>query len=335
MSWKASAHVLHLAERTTAEELSPTDLLVLMALAARHHQDYRCAFAQLARLSADTHLGLTALSECINRLEARGIVTIWIGPLPAMRDAPSDGRRRRGLMFCFVGLDPEDRPNVADAEPRKRLGGRPKSVPPNETYLKEWVSAEEEISSASRVNSVSPPELALLKPALNPAAALQAAEPARAGARAPDEAPPRRAADEEPAGGVPPAWEEIWPGQFLGTPQGSGEVTLLKARCPLCEQAVSPAELAEGEHHCQAVIIGPSVHPGPAHPGNLGSFLPRRRRGQAVPPEVEAELAAIAAARESTGPPAVDEDLLREHERFLARARQRQTGSSPDGGVRT
>jgi hypothetical protein len=133
VSWKATAHVLNLAETTERDALSPTHLLVLFALAGRHSPDYGCAWGQLERVARDSHLGQTALTDALNYLEEKRYITVWVGDLPRVKNASQDGRRRRGLLYCFRGLDAEDGPNMEGVEPRKRLGGRPKSVSPNET----------------------------------------------------------------------------------------------------------------------------------------------------------------------------------------------------------
>jgi hypothetical protein len=71
-------------------------------------------------------------------------------------------------------------------------------------------------------------------------------------------------------------------------PNGQGEVTLLKARCPRCERSLPLDQLEGHELECE-LVPGVPVHPGPVRPGNLGGFLPKRRR-TTIPPEVAAEL---------------------------------------------
>ncbi len=128
MSWQASAHVLKLAEHTSMRELSPSHIVVLYALAARHNdRDYHCAFGQLERMARDTHLHVVTLSRLLGQLEDRGIITVWEGQLPALKDSPDDGRRTRGTMWCFVGLDLDDGPNIVGAVPRVRTSGRPRA----------------------------------------------------------------------------------------------------------------------------------------------------------------------------------------------------------------
>jgi hypothetical protein len=71
----------------------------------------------------------------------------------------------------------------------------------------------------------------------------------------------------------PPQWEEIAPGQHRGTPNGEGEVTLLKVRCSRCERSMP---IAEWEEHVCELVPGDPVQP-LSRPGNLAGFLPRRR----------------------------------------------------------
>jgi DNA-binding MarR family transcriptional regulator len=168
MSWQASSHVLKLAERTSMEELSHAHVVVLYALAARHNdRDYHCAFGQLERMARDTHLHVVTLSRLLGQLEDRGIITVWEGQLPQFKDAPEDGRRTRGTMWCFVDLDPEDGPNIAGAVPRVRTSGRPKaksiSAPLNQ--LEGSISRNGQTELAQNGRSISAPlqtELALL-----------------------------------------------------------------------------------------------------------------------------------------------------------------------------
>jgi hypothetical protein len=72
----------------------------------------------------------------------------------------------------------------------------------------------------------------------------------------------------------PPKWEEVAPGQHRGSPNGQGEVTLLKVRCPRCERSM---EVAEFDEHVCELVPGDPVHAA-NRPGNLAGFLPRRRR---------------------------------------------------------
>jgi hypothetical protein len=128
VSWKASAFVLDLADRTTPAELSAMHIAVLHALAARHNdRDYHCSFGQLRRMAQDTHMHVTTLSLLLSELEDKGVISVWEGQLPARRDDPSDARRTRGTMWCFIGLDDDAGPNIAGAEPRVKRGGRPKT----------------------------------------------------------------------------------------------------------------------------------------------------------------------------------------------------------------
>lgn len=125
MSWKASAYVLDLAHRY--RWLTPTHLSVLYALGARHHQDYHCAFGSLRLVAGDTHLHEVTVSTTISDLEEKGILRVFEGQLPSRRSDPDDRRRTRGSMWCFVGLDPDDGPDVVGAVPRVRTSGRPPS----------------------------------------------------------------------------------------------------------------------------------------------------------------------------------------------------------------
>lgn len=96
-----------------------------------------------------------------------------------------------------------------------------------------------------------------------------------------------------PTASAPPKWEEVAPGQHLGRPNGHGEVTLLKVRCPRCEQSM---QVAEFDGHVCELVPGEPVQPATAkRPGNLGRHL--RRPRAMPPPEVEQELARMAAHR--------------------------------------
>jgi hypothetical protein len=111
----------------------------------------------------------------------------------------------------------------------------------------------------------------------------------------PPDAPAAKDADAQgapPTASAPPRWEEIAPGQHLGTPNGQGEVTLLKVRCPRCERSM---EVVEFDDHVCELVPGQPVQPGPKRPGNLGGLL-RHSRGM-TPPEVQEELARMAAHR--------------------------------------
>jgi hypothetical protein len=131
VSWEASAHVLKLADSTSTAQISPMELLVLYVLAARHHRDARCAYGQYRRMAQDTHLAVSTLVEAINHLEDLGFVRVYFGPIPLFKDAPRnadgtpDKRSQRGNLYCFIGLDPDDGPNIEGVEPRRRVGGRP------------------------------------------------------------------------------------------------------------------------------------------------------------------------------------------------------------------
>jgi hypothetical protein len=72
---------------------------------------------------------------------------------------------------------------------------------------------------------------------------------------------------------TPPKWEEVAPGQHRGSPNGQGEVTLFKVRCPRCERSMQVVEF--DEHVCE-LVPGDPVQPS-SRPGNVAGFLPRRR----------------------------------------------------------
>jgi len=118
--------VLDIADQTDEDDLSPTELLVLLALAARHNdRDYHCAYGQLERMAKDTHLHVVTLSRVLSQLEDKHFITVWEGQLPRRKGDPDDGRRTRGTMWCFVGLDADDGPNIEGCVPRVKRGGRP------------------------------------------------------------------------------------------------------------------------------------------------------------------------------------------------------------------
>lgn len=106
-------------------------------------------------------------------------------------------------------------------------------------------------------------------------------------------APPHAAAHAEPP---PPKWEEIAPGQFKGTPNGVGEVALLKVRCPRCERSM-PVDEVEG-HDCELV---------PGTPVEVPLRRARARGGlqrlfsdaEPIPAEVQAELQRMQTERPS------------------------------------
>ena len=88
----------------------------------------------------------------------------------------------------------------------------------------------------------------------------------------------------------PPRWEEIAPGQHLGTPNGQGEVTLLKVRCSRCERAMLIAEVED--HDCQ-LVPGEPIHAPPKRRGGRGfrrPFAPSGADAEAPPAEVQEQL---------------------------------------------
>jgi hypothetical protein len=90
----------------------------------------------------------------------------------------------------------------------------------------------------------------------------------------------------------PPRWKEVAPGLHRGTPNGVGEVSLLTARCPRCERSMPVAEIED--HPCE-LVVGEPVQAPPKRRGGRG--LHRVFEATAVPPEVEEELARMAANR--------------------------------------
>lgn len=97
-------------------------------------------------------------------------------------------------------------------------------------------------------------------------------------------APPTASAPSQPET-TPPKWEEVAPGQHRGSPNGQGEVTLLKVRCPRCERSMLVDEF--DEHVCE-LVPGDPVQTG-NRPGNLAGFLPRRRSRRHSPEAAAAE----------------------------------------------
>lgn len=340
MSWKASAHVLELA--TKYPHLTLTQMAVLYALAARHNHEYHCSFGTLKRVATDAHVHPVTVSSTITELEDMGLLCVFEGQLPRKKSDPDDHRLTRGTMWCFVGLDPEEGPDIEGATPRVRTSGRPPAESISSRLNDFPRSADDELAGSD--GSISPglgDELAGLNspfkagsfPATEPESlALQAKDEPdkKPAARAHAEAPPQCAQDLQPDVGVPPQWQELRPGIFHGLPDGSGTVVLLKARCPRCEQAFPVGDLESGEipeHPCE-VAYRP-IDSRPRSPGNLGGYFRRRRPREAIPTEVQAELAALAEARTRAGPSEVDAAVLAEHERLLALAR----GSTrPPGG---
>jgi hypothetical protein len=90
----------------------------------------------------------------------------------------------------------------------------------------------------------------------------------------------------------PPKWEEVAPGHYRGTPNGSGEVTLLKVRCPRCERSMLVADVED--HDCQ-LVPGEPVQAPKRRSGRPG--LHRLFDAEEVPPEVQEQLSRMAAHR--------------------------------------
>lgn len=86
-----------------------------------------------------------------------------------------------------------------------------------------------------------------------------------------------------------PKWEEIAPGQYRGSPNGAGEVSLLKARCPRCERTLPVAEI-DG-HDCQLVPGVPVENP-QRHQQRRSeqSPTPQPVNAHALPSEVQEQL---------------------------------------------
>jgi hypothetical protein len=124
MSWQATAFVQKLARRTTAKDLSPTEVAVLVFIGAAHYEKDGCTYGHIDDLAAETHLSPTHLSRVINGLEDRGYLSVWDGRDPPSRDV-TDGRSLRLSAWCLVGFDSDDGPIPAGWTRRVRLGGRP------------------------------------------------------------------------------------------------------------------------------------------------------------------------------------------------------------------
>ena len=343
MSWKATAHVFDVAAHYPG--LTVTQMAILYAIAGRHNHEYHCSFGSLRRVAADAHVHLVTASSTISELEDLGILRVYEGQLPRKKSDPDDRRLTRGSMWCFAGLDPEEGPDIEGAAPRIRTSGRPPengSISPRLNHFED-VQTDELAESGKSISRGLTDDLAGLNSPFKAGSftgsqpeplALQAnGEPdSKPAERAPDEAPPRRAQNEEPDVGVPPRWEELVPGVFHGLQDGSGEVVLLKARCPRCDQGFPIAELRDGElpeHPCE--LARRPIDSRPRSPGNLGDHLRRRRHREPVPSDVHTELAVLAEERARAGPNQVPAELLAEHERLLALARNRAVGSLPEG----
>jgi hypothetical protein len=133
--------------------------------------------------------------------------------------------------------------------------------------------------------------------------------------RGPDETTSRAATNDDDAETVPPKWEEIVPGVHRGRPNGQGEVTLLRVRCPQCEKVLTPAEV--DEHEC--IPVGQKIHPHAA-PGNLGALLPKRKPRTDDQKAAEAELARLEREKADRGPVELPPDLAKYDAEIRARA---------------
>src|SRR5262245_37405689 len=111
-------------------QLTPTELHVLLALAARHNRDYHASFPKLKLVAAETHISERQIMRLINDLSTgeRPVLHISYGVLPMQ---PRNGRVTYGNWYRFIGLDPIP----ADVAPRRQVGGRPTS--PDDTMSSE------------------------------------------------------------------------------------------------------------------------------------------------------------------------------------------------------
>ena len=326
MSWKASAYVLDLAK--AHPWLTITQLAVLYALGARHHQDDHCAWGLLARIMEDTHASESTVSHVLGELEDRGIITAWEGQFPQRKGDSDDRRRTRGLFFCFVGLDPDDGPAYKGVTRHVRHGGASshqvaddapeayESVANGATYSVANAathfdgSDESELQHSVRgLQLISENELQTVDPRsgrsgrLNPGPPTGGpAGPEPAGRpRAPDAAAPRHAPD-----------VETGPDEPDRLPNGA-------QKCPLCPQVFTGTY---ADHLASA-----STHKIRAKPEDFNGRRPSDDGVSAA--EIRAELAAM--AQRMPMPP--NAELLAEHERMLDRERQRlrltQTAQEP------
>lgn len=311
MSARAEAHVLDLCEKH--EELRPIHCHVLQLLAIRHDHECGIAWPSVARMAKESHYTERAIYIALDELTEWMLLHRSYGELPRKS---SRQRPRQGNRYAFPGLD-----QIDEYDQPRLLGGRPlpsddqgdeggSPEPDDEEMNLTHAGDERDVTAQTQVDEpdahVTPEQTSTLR--------VDYVRNGQAQTRAPDEAPPRRADEETYGDAVPPKWQELVPGVYRGRPGGQGEVSLLKVRCPICERSMPRDEI--DDHVC--VPVGEPIRPG-VRAGNLANFLPRRPKRGAVPPEVQAELAAMADARR--GAPTVDPKLLREHEAYLARAR--------------
>jgi hypothetical protein len=122
VSAQAQAFVLGLDHAPNGERLTPTERHVLLLLAYRHHPDYGCAWPKRDRLAEDSGLAEGSISRTLAGLRAKGVLHVTIGLVPVRDD---DGRRERGNVYRFVGLDPLPTTTTRTPPPKKGNGARP------------------------------------------------------------------------------------------------------------------------------------------------------------------------------------------------------------------
>src|SRR5579859_5853951 len=120
----AEGWVLKLARERP--DLTPSELHVLMTLAARHNRDYSMAHPKLELLHRETHITVRQLVRIVNALEDRErpggqVLHVSYGPLPGLNKA---GNPIYGNVYRFVGFDPipltvmPRRRDVVDSRPK-------------------------------------------------------------------------------------------------------------------------------------------------------------------------------------------------------------------------
>jgi hypothetical protein len=87
----------------TRKDLSPSEMHLLLELAALHNRHFRAVHAKIALLSAETHMGVRTIQRLLSDLaNKRGVLAISKGALP-MQDR--HGRTVYGNIYRFVGFD--------------------------------------------------------------------------------------------------------------------------------------------------------------------------------------------------------------------------------------
>jgi len=120
----AEGWVLKLARERP--DLTPSELHVLITLAARHNRDFGGAHPKLELLHRETHISPRQLVRIINALEDPQrvdgqVLHVSYGPLPGLNRA---GNPIYGSVYRFVGFDPipesasPRRRNVVDTRPK-------------------------------------------------------------------------------------------------------------------------------------------------------------------------------------------------------------------------